>query len=557
MIECDNAADIVWRPKPSDIAAANVTDFMAWLSRHRGITVKTWDELWAWSVRDLAAFWSALWSYYRVIAERGPDQIVSPDPMPGARWFDGARLNYAENILARAPRDRAALIEVAEDQPPRRWSTEQITGMVGALSHELTKRGVRPGDRVAGYLPNVPEAVIALLATAAIGAVWSSCGPEFGTSSVIDRFGQIEPSVLLVVDGYRYGGNIHDRRDAIAEIRAQLPSVHTTIMVRKLQPEAPLPLGTLAFEELVATPRPPVFTAVLAGHPLWVLFTSGSTGRPKGIVHSHGGIVLEHLKSLGLCLDVGPADTMFFASSTSWMAWNYGIGALLHGASVVLSCADPARPRSDGLFAVAAQTGTTVLGLGSAYITSLAKQNMVLRDRLDLSALRLVMPTGSPLPPAGWRWLARELDARVDSICGGTEVCTVFFCGNPLTAVHAGRISGCSLGVEVQAWDHAGRPQCEQLGEMIVTTAMPSMPLFLWGDVDHKRYRETYFETYPGVWCQGDWVIIERDGSVAVAGRSDATLNRGGVRLGSAEVYAVVDRSPRGAALVRRMGRYP
>lgn len=544
MAEHLDAVDIVWRPSASDIDTANATDFMTWLSRHRGVDLRTWDELWAWSVRDLTAFWSAIWSYYGVRAHRGPDEICSADPMPDTRWFDGAYLNYAENILARSPRDRPALIEVAEDRPNRPWSTDQIAGMVGALSHQLTELGVGPGDRVAAYLPNIPEAVIALLATAAIGAVWSACGPEFGPGSVVDRFVQIEPTVLLAVDGYRYGGTSYDRRDAVADIRAALPSVQTTVMVRSLYPDTDLPAGTLAFDELVATPRPPVFTPVPADHPLWVLFTSGSTGPPKGLVHSHAGIVAEHLKSLGLCLNIGPADTMFFVSSTSWMAWNYGIGALLHGASVVVCCADPARPRPDGTFAAAAATATTVLGLGSAYVGSLAKQDAVLRDRLDLSALRLVMPTGSPLAPAGWSWLSRELDARIDSICGGTEVCAVLFCGNPLTPVRSGHVSGFSLGVDVQAWDSAGVPRRDQVGEMMVTTPMPSMPIALWGDIDGKRYRETYFDTHPGVWRQGDWITIDCDGAVVVSGRSDATLNRGGVRLGSSEIYSVVEQFP-------------
>jgi acetoacetyl-CoA synthetase len=533
--------DILWRPTAHDIEYANVTRFMRWLRDRRGVAHTTWNDLWEWSVHDLDEFWSAVWDYYAVTAARRPDHIVSGDAMPHTRWFSGAQLNYAENVLARAPRTRPALIEVTQDEAPREWSTSELAGKVGALSRHLRSLGVMPGDRVAACLPNTAEAVIALLATTAIGAVWASCGPEFGVRAVTDRFGQISPKVLLAVDGYRFGGRTHDLGDVVHELRRRLPSLNETIVVRKLRPDQAPPPGTLAFDEIVATSSTPTFTPVPAAHPLWILFSSGSTGLPKGIVHGHAGIVLEHLKSLGLCLNIGPSDTMFFVSSTSWMAWNLSLGALLHGATVVLSSASPTQPESDGAFTVAARTHATVLGFGSAYVAALAKQHAEPQTRMDLSSLRLIVPTGSPLPPVGWNWLAHRLPARIDSICGGTEVCTVFFCGNPLTPVRSGQIAGRALGVNAQAWDAAGRPQLDTVGEMMVTTPMPSMPLHLWNDPTGDRYRSTYFDKHPTVWRQGDWISITQDGGVEVAGRSDATLNRGGVRLGSAEIYTVVD----------------
>lgn len=532
---------VLWEPAHADVERSNATAFMSWLLRNRGIALNGWADLWRWSVSDLEAFWGAVWDYYGVQPQTPPQSMLGETSMPGATWFTGARLNYAQHVLDRAPSDRPAIIAITEDDQPTDWSTDRLRGEVGALAARLTELGVVAGDRVAAYLPNIPEAVVAMLATTAIGAVWSACGPELGVTSVIDRFGQIEPKVLIAADGHRFAGKVHERAGVVAELRERLPSLDATILVRVLHPDTAPPSGASAYDEIVAQPRPPEYVPVAADHPLWILFSSGTTGKPKGIIHGHGGILLEHLKAIGLCLDIGAQDTWFFVSSTSWMAWNLLVGGLLHGSTIVLSSASPGWPTVDGAFAVAAATNATVLGIGSAYVTACDKAGAEPQDHLDLGALRLIIPTGSPLPPSGWRWLDERLDARIDSICGGTDVCTIFFCGNPLTPVHLGEISGRALGVKAEAWDPEGNALVDAVGEMVVSLPMPSMPLGLWDDADGSRYAQTYFDVYPGAWRQGDWITVTARDGVVVTGRSDATLNRGGVRLGSAEIYGVVE----------------
>jgi acetoacetyl-CoA synthetase len=540
------APPVLWQPTAADRESSRVGEFLRWLERERGLAFADYDELWRWSVDELEDFWDAVWQFFALPSSAPYSSVLSSRTMPGARWFEGSRLNYAEALLARAAEDRPALIAVAEDGLPREISRDQLRGQVGALADALRDLGVGPGDRVAAYLPNIPEAVVALLATASLGAVWTSCAPDFGLRSVVDRLGQVNPTVLIAVDGYRWGGREHDRRDVVAQLRAAMPSVRAVIMVQSLYPDDPLsPSEGLPYAELVSRPREPVFEQMDFEAPLWVLFSSGTTGLPKGIVHSHGGIVVEHLKSLGLCLDLRPDDTFFFPSSTSWMAWNFLIGGLLHGSSVVLYDGSPAFPSPDALWQVAARTGASVLGMGSAYAAACAKAGVVL-SRHGSGRLRTVIPTGSPLPLAGWQWLSDQLgrQVRIDSICGGTDVCTAFFGGSPLLPVWQGEISGRWLGVAAAAYDPDGRPLVGRVGEFVLTAPMPSMPVSFWQDPEGTRYRSSYFETYDGVWRQGDWLTLTERGSVIVSGRSDATLNRGGVRLGSAEIYGVVESMP-------------
>jgi acetoacetyl-CoA synthetase len=540
------AARVLWTPRQEDRDAARITAFTDWLRRETGRSFDDYESLRQWSVADLPGFWAAVWEYFEVAASAPYQQVLTADPMPRQRWFTGARLNYAEHVLRPDRGARPAVIGLAEDGDPVELSWDALRGQVGALAWELRRLGVRPGDRVAGYLPNIPAAVVAMLATTSLGAVWACCAPDFGTRSVLDRLGQVEPTVLIAVDGYRYDGREHDRRDVVRRLVDELPTVRATVLVRSLRPEDPASDGLVPFDEIVAEPREPRFDQLESSSPLWILFSSGTTGLPKGIVQSHAGILLEHLKSLALCLDLGPDDRYFFHSSTSWMAWNYLVGGLLHGSTIVVYSGSPTHGGQDGLWRLAADVAATVLGMGAAYASACAKAGTRLAEVGDLSALRVVIPTGSPLPLGGWDWLAAELPPRVriDALCGGTDVCTVFFGGSPLLPVRRGEISCRWLGVDAHAVDEAGRPVLGAVGESVLAGPMPSMPVAFWNDPDGRRYLDSYFDRFPGLWWQGDWITITAAGTVTVLGRSDATLNRGGVRLGSADVYTVVEGLP-------------
>jgi acetoacetyl-CoA synthetase len=547
----------MWAPSPERVERANITRYLRWLRDRRGLSFASYDELWRWSVDDLDGFWTSVWEFFEVGGPL-PGPALAERRMPGASWFPGATLNHAELSLRRHD-DHPALLFGDEAGELGTISYAELGRRVAAAAAGLRRLGVAKGDRVVAYLPNVPETVIALLATASIGAIWSSCAPEFGVSSVVDRFAQIEPKVLVAVDGYRYNGAWHDRRDALAEIRRRLPTLETTVLVRAGGHRAeqggrgahggeggsPPGNGTIAWERLLedGAGAELAFEAVAFDHPLWVLYSSGTTGLPKAIVHGHGGIALELLKSISLQLDLGPADRFFWFTTTGWMMWNFLVGGLLLGATVVLYDGSPGHPDMGALWRFAEASAMTYLGTSAAFVLASMKAGVDPAREVDLSALHSIGSTGSPLPPEGFAWLYEHVapDVLVGSTSGGTDVCTSFVTSCPLLPVHPGEIQCRALGAKVESFDEQGRPVVGQVGELVVTEPLPSMPLFFWNDPDGERYRDSYFSTWPGVWRHGDWLEITERGSCIISGRSDSTLNRGGVRMGTAEFYRVVE----------------
>jgi acetoacetyl-CoA synthetase len=537
----------MWAPSPERVERAHLTRYLGWLRDRRGLSFGSYDELWRWSVDDLDGFWTSIWELFEV-GGPAPGPALAGREMPGARWFPEATLNHAELSLRRHD-EHPALLYGNEAGELGTISYAELGRRVAAAAAGLRRLGVAKGDRVVAYLPNVPETVIALLATASIGAVWSSCAPEFGISSVVDRFAQIEPKALVAVDGYRYNGTWHDRRDALAEIRRRLPTLEATVLVgaghQERPPAGPDGDGVTTWEDLLAAGAGAelAFEPVAFDHPLWVLYSSGTTGLPKAIVHGHGGIALELLKSVSLQLDLGPADRFFWFTTTGWMMWNFLVGGLLVGATVVCYDGSPGHPDMGALWRFAERAAITYFGTSAAFVLASMKAGVEPAREVDLSALHSIGSTGSPLPPEGFAWLYEHVapDVLVGSTSGGTDVCTSFVTSCPLLPVHAGEIQCRALGAKVESFDEQGRSVVGQVGELVVTAPLPSMPLFLWDDPDGERYRDSYFSTWPGVWRHGDWLEITERGTCIISGRSDSTLNRGGVRMGTAEFYRVVE----------------
>ncbi|WP_422753285.1 acetoacetate--CoA ligase [Micromonospora sp. WMMD708] len=540
--------DVLWTP-PADVRErSRIGGYLRWLREHRGLDFADYEALWQWSVTDLDAFWRSIWDHFAVVAHTPQTATLGDAAMPGARWFPGATLNYAENVLRMPGRadDDPVVVAHSQTRPPVTLTAAELREQVRRVAAGLRRLGVVAGDRVAAYAPNIPETYVLLLATSSLGAIFSSCAPEFGTRSVVDRWQQIAPKVLVAVDGYLYGDKPVDRRAEVAAIRAALPSLTHTVHVPYLHATGSddVPQDALSWAELAAeTDEPLTFTPVPFDHPLYVLYSSGTTGLPKPIVHGHGGILLEHLKMLALHHDLGPADRFFWFTTTGWMMWNFLVSGPAVGATIVLFDGNPGHPDLGALWRLAEETGTTYFGTSAPFLLACRKAGLVPKQIADLSALRGVGSTGAPLPAEGFTWVYDTVgtDLQLQSLSGGTDVCTGFVGGVPLLPVHAGEITCRALGAKVEARSADGTPVLGELGELVITAPMPSMPVGFWNDPDGSRYAEAYFDVYPGVWRHGDWITINERGGCVITGRSDATLNRGGVRLGTAEFYSVVE----------------
>lgn len=540
---------VLWQPSEQFKLDSNLAAYMQWLSDNLQLEFKTYNALWEWSVEHPADFWKSISDYFKVIHHSPYSSIMSDDPMPYTKWFKGSTLNYAEHIFRNATSSHPAILFHSERQPPTAISWETLKQKVAVMQSFFIQQGIQPGQRIAGYLPNIPEATISLLAAMSIGAVWSSCSPDFGAASVMERFQQIEPKILIAVDGYMYNGRAFSRINDVKAIKAALPSVEKLIRIPfsdSVMEEEDI-AGSVLWDEVMQMPHGHLqFTAVPFDHPIWILYSSGTTGIPKAITHSHGGVLLEHFKYLAFHNDVKPGENFFWFTTTGWMMWNYLHAALLLGATIVLYDGSPGYPDITALWRMAAKLPIHHFGTSAPFIMACKKAGILPNTYGDLSALRSVSSTGSPLPQEGFDYVYEKIkkDLWLCSMSGGTDVCTAFVGGCPLLPVYEGEIQCRALGCELYALDEKGIRVTDKVGEMVITGPMPSMPVFFWNDRQFEKYLASYFETYPGIWRHGDWVKITARNGIVILGRSDATLNRQGVRIGTAEIYRAVDNVP-------------
>ena len=525
---------VLWTPSPERIERATLTRYREWLEREHGLRFEDYATLWEWSTTELDAFWRSVVEFFGVDFSTEPEAVLGRREMPGAQWFPGARVSFAEHVFRGKRDDEIAIRHTSELRELGSWTWGELRSQTARIASGLRALGVGEGDRVVAYMPNIPETVAAFLACASIGAVWSSAAPEFGARSVIDRFAQVEPKVLLAIDGYRYGGRDFDRSAIVDAIAAEIPSLERVVWFGYLD-------GT-GWEEGFTQEGELTFVQLPFDHPLWVLYSSGTTGLPKPIVHGQGGILVEEVKKMNLHIDAQPGDRIFWFSTTGWMMWNFLVGVLVTDASVVLFDGNPGYPTLDRLWDLAADAGITTFGTSAAFIASCMKAGIEPASGRDLSALQAVGSTGSPLAPEGFQWVYDQLgaDTWLFSTSGGTDLCTAFVGGVPILPVYLGELQARSLGAAVHAFDPDGRPLIDEVGELVITEPMPSMPVFFWGDTDGERLRESYFSMYPGIWRHGDWIKITDRGTAVIYGRSDSTINRGGVRMGTSEIYRAV-----------------
>ncbi len=550
MIPSADSPGPLWSPTAEAVESSQLTAFTNWLAERQDIEFGGYSDLWKWSTDEPDAFWRAIWDYFGVISSGSFDSALGSLEMPGARWFEGTELNYAEHIFRDRDPERVAILAATETRDLASTTWGELRGQVAAAAAGLRSLGVGPGDRVAAYLPNTTETVVAFLATVSLGGVWSSCSPDFGAGAVTDRFAQIEPKVLLAVNGYTYGGRGFDRRRVVAELAEAMPGLEHVVVLPYLEsvPDlSPIP-GSIAWDELV-TKDPGAeleFTRVPFDHPLWILYSSGTTGLPKAIVQGQGGILLEHLKEMNLHLDARPGDRILWFTTTGWMMWNFLVSCLLTDAAIVLYDGNPGHPDMTSLWQLAADAEATCFGTSASYISACMKAGVEPRDGRDLSRLRSVGSTGSPLAPEGFDWIYDHVgeETWLFSTSGGTDLCTAFVGGVPTLPVYRGELQARALGAAVESWDEDGNPHTGEVGELVITKPMPSMPLHLWGDEDGSRYHDSYFDFYPGVWRHGDWIEITRRETAIIYGRSDSTINRGGIRMGTSEIYRAVLADP-------------
>ncbi len=530
--------ELLWVPSRERVAAAAITHFAGWLRETRGLELDGYAALWRWSVGELEEFWAAIAEYFDVGFETPPEAVLATRGMPGAVWFPGSRLSYAEHTFRGRDPSSPAIQHASELRALSSWTWGELREQTARIAGGLRALGIGPGDRVAAYMPNIPETVAAFLACASIGAVWSSAAPEFGARSVIDRFSQIEPKVMLAIDGYRYGSRDYDRDAIVQQIAAEIPGLERTVRFGYL--------GGSGWESgFLGDGAELSFTPLAFDHPLWVLYSSGTTGLPKPIVHGQGGILLEQLKQR-LHLDAQAGDRVFWFSTTGWMMWNFLVGVLLSDASIVLFDGDPGHPDLGTLWDLAERAGVTTFGTSAAFISACMKAGVAPREGRELGALRALGSTGSPLAPEGFRWVYEQLgdDVWLFSTSGGTDMCTAFVGGVATLPVYLGELQARCLGASVESWDEDGHPHLDRVGELVITEPMPSMPIYFWGDAAGERYHDSYFSMYPGIWRHGDWIEITARGTAIIYGRSDSTINRGGVRMGTSEIYRAVLAQP-------------
>ncbi|QQK80359.1 acetoacetate--CoA ligase [Salicibibacter cibi] len=538
---------LLWEPSQEFINQSNLNDYMTWLKDNKGLTFNAYHELWEWSVTNVEDFWETLWVYFDIQANPSYRRVLDAEGVPFAKWFEGAKLNYAEHAFRRARPEETAIISKSEIRPTEKITWQTLYEQVASFAAGLKAEGIKPGDRVVAYLPNIPEATVAFLACASIGAVWSSASPDFGSRTVVDRFQQIEPKLLVAVDGYRYNGKDHERINSVREIQKAIPTLEKTIVLPYLsqEPNTEALTNVKYWRDFMENNRSTslTYTYVSFDHPLWILYSSGTTGLPKAIVQGQGGILLEHLKKLAFHTDLKPEDTFFWFTTTGWMMWNIVVSGLLTGSTIVLYDGSPTYPRMDTLWQFAEETDVTVFGTSASYLMANKNNDVAPGDTYRLEHLKSVASTGSPLPPEGSEWVYENVkkDLWLASVSGGTDLCSAFVSGSPLLPVHAGEIQCRALGADVQAYTEDAQPMFDQVGELVLAKPMPSMPIYFWGDKNNERYYDSYFADFPGVWRHGDWIKITSIGSCQIYGRSDSTINRGGIRMGTSEIYSAVE----------------